>query len=74
MWSYDEAIIELAAAIFMKRLQQHGHEFRDETKLLAKAGERCLQENLLQSTCQYDVTSRVSDFQNGEQSVHRRDG
>ena len=22
--------------------------------------------------CQYDVTSRVSDFQNGEQSVHRR--
>ena len=38
MWSCNEAIIELAAAIFMKRLQQHGHEFRDETKLLAKAG------------------------------------
>ena len=46
MWSYNEAIIELAAAIFMKRLQQHGHEFRDETKLLAKAGGRCLQGNL----------------------------
>ena len=28
----------------------------------------------VQSACQYDVTSRVSDFQNGEQSVHRRDG
>ena len=25
-----------AAAVFFKRLQQHGHEFRDETKLLAK--------------------------------------
>ena len=23
---------------------------------------------------QYDLTSRVNDFQNGEQSVHRRDG
>ena len=29
---------------------------------------------MVQSACQYDVTSRVSDFQNGEQSVHRRDG
>ena len=26
------------------------------------------------SVVQHDVTSRVSDFQNGEQSVHRRDG
>ena len=30
--------------------------------------------SVVQSACQYDVTSRVSDFQNGEQSVHRRDG
>ena len=29
---------------------------------------------VVQSACQYDVTSLVSDFQNGEQSVHRRDG
>ena len=29
---------------------------------------------VVQSACQYDVTSRVIDFQNGEQSVHRRDG
>ena len=29
--------------------------------------------SVVQSACQYDVTSRVSDFQNGEQSVHRRD-
>ena len=28
----------------------------------------------VQFACQYDVTSRVGDFQNGEQSVHRRDG
>ena len=30
--------------------------------------------SVLQSAFQYEVTSRVSDFQNGEQSVHRRDG
>ena len=36
MWTYNEAAIELAAAVFFKRLQQHGLEFRDETKLLAK--------------------------------------
>ena len=30
--------------------------------------------SVVQSACQYDVTTRVSDFQNGEQSVHRRDG
>ena len=29
--------------------------------------------SVVQSACQYDVTSRVSDFQNGEQSVLRRD-
>ena len=28
--------------------------------------------SVVQSPCQYDVTSRVGDFQNGEQSVHRR--
>ena len=35
MWTYNEAAIELAAAGFFKRLQQHGHEFLDETELLA---------------------------------------
>ena len=30
--------------------------------------------SVAQSACQYDATSRVSNFQNGEQSVHRRDG
>ena len=30
--------------------------------------------SVAQSACQYDVTSRVSNFQNGEQSVHWRDG
>ena len=28
---------------------------------------------VVQSACQYHVTSRVSDFPNGEQSVHRSD-
>ena len=37
MWTYNEAALELAAAVFFfKRLQQYGHEFRDETELLAK--------------------------------------
>ena len=30
--------------------------------------------SVVQSACQCDVTSRVSNFQNGKQSVHRRDG
>ena len=30
--------------------------------------------SVVQSAYQYDVTSRVSDYQNGEQRVHRRDG
>ena len=30
--------------------------------------------SVVQSACQSDVTSRVSDFQNGEQSVLRIDG
>ena len=37
IWTYSEAAIELAAAVFIKRLQQHAcHKFRDENKLLAK--------------------------------------
>ena len=30
--------------------------------------------SVIQSACQYDVTSRVSNFQNGEQSVNGRVG
>ena len=33
-----------------------------------------LRKLVFQSACQYEVTSRVRDFQNGERSVHRRDG
>ena len=29
--------------------------------------------SVVQSACLYDVRSLVNDFQNGEQSVHRRD-
>ena len=37
IWTYNEAAIELAAAVFIKRLQKHAcHKFRDENKLLAK--------------------------------------
>ena len=36
LWAYNEVAVELAAAVFIKRSQQHGHEFRDESKLLAK--------------------------------------
>ena len=36
MWTYNEAAIELVVAVFIKRLQQHGHEFREENNLLAK--------------------------------------
>ena len=37
-------------------------------------GEVSPRKSVVQSACQYDVTSRVSNFQNGEKSVHRRDG
>ena len=37
-------------------------------------GEVSPRKSVVQSAGQYDVTSRVSNFQNGEQSVHRRDG
>ena len=30
--------------------------------------------SVVQSACQYDVTTRVTNFQIGEQSVHRRNG
>ena len=36
-------------------------------------GEVSPRKSVVQSACQYDVTSRVSDFQNGEQRVYRRD-
>ena len=36
LWTYNEVAVELAAVVFIKRSQQHGHEFRDESKLLAK--------------------------------------
>ena len=36
-------------------------------------GGGCPRKSVAQSARQYDVTSRVGDFQNGEQSVHRRD-
>ena len=37
IWTYNEAAIELAAAVFIKRLQKHAcHKVRDENKLLAK--------------------------------------
>ena len=40
----------------------------------SRGGKVSPKKSVLQSACQYDVTSRVSDFQTGEQSVHRREG
>ena len=37
-------------------------------------GEMPPRKSVTQSACQYDVTSRVRNFQNGEQSDQRRDG
>ena len=37
-------------------------------------GEVSSRKSVVQSACQYDVTTGVSNFQNGEQSVHRRNG
>ena len=34
-------VFELAAAVFIKRLQQHGHDFCDETELLEKETTVC---------------------------------
>ena len=36
-------------------------------------GRGSLRNSVVQSACQYDVMFRVGDFQNGEQSIHRRD-
>ena len=37
-------------------------------------GEVSSRKSVVQSACQYDVTTRVSNFQNGEQSFDRRKG
>ena len=37
-------------------------------------GEVSSRKSVVQSACQYDVTTRVTNFQIGEQSVHRRNG
>ena len=37
-------------------------------------GEVSPRKSVVQSYCQCEVTFRVSDFQNREESVHRRDG
>ena len=39
---------------------------------MPRGWEASLRKSVVQSS-QYDVTSRVTDFQNGEQSVHRGD-
>ena len=44
------------------------------TKMLGPGGKVSPRKSVVHSACQYDVTSRVGDFQNGKQSVHRRDG
>ena len=43
-------------------------------KLRTREGEVSPRKSVVQSACQYDVMSRVSNFLNVEQSVDRRDG
>ena len=33
MWTYNKVAIELATAVFFKRLQQHGHEFLENSRV-----------------------------------------
>ena len=44
-----------------------------KVSLQGGGGEVSLRKSVVQSARQYDVMSRVRDFQNGEQSVHRGD-
>lgn len=36
MWIYNKATIKFAAAVFISGIQQHGHEFYNETIVLVK--------------------------------------
>ena len=42
-------------------------------KMPRAGGEVSPRKSVVQFASRYDVTSRVSDFQNGKQSVHRGD-
>ena len=55
-------------------MAQHGTALRYSRG--GRGGGVSPRKSVVQSACQYDATSRVSNFQNGEQSarVHRRDG
>ena len=60
-------------------VQQHNEHIRHMKFIIDQGGRGeeggwCPRESVAQSACQYDVTSRDGDFQNGEQNVHRRDG
>ena len=54
----------------------YGYQFLSKGILFYPGGEGDVspRKSMEQSAWQYDVTSHVSDFQNGEPSVHRRDG
>ena len=55
-------------------VNEDGRELKDALVNLNQrgGGEVSSRKLVIQSAYQYDVTSRVSDFQNGEQSVYRR--
>ena len=57
---YNEDFVESRLTVF------HTRGRRGEEKVSPR-------KSVVQSACQFDVTSRVSDFQNAEQSVHLRD-
>ena len=50
------------------------HQLLKPLNGIIRGAEESPRKSVVQSACQYDVTSRVSNFQNGEQSFNRRVG
>ena len=50
------------------------HQLLKPLNGIIKEGKVSPRKSVVQSACQYDVTSLVSNFQNGEQSFNRRVG
>ena len=68
-WQLERSKASLAGHVDLSRLTK-----RDNLQsLTSPGGGGGVSKEICQSACQYDVTSRVSNFENGEQSVHRRD-
>ena len=70
-WQLERSKASLAGHVDLSRLTK-----RDDLQSLTSpggGGKVSPRKSVVQSACQYYVTFRVSNFENGEQSVHRRD-